>query len=415
MAGIAATIVAAWRARPRAVVERGSRAVRVPWRAVSEDTNPAWLGHEGYFRSVRAWVPVTDLFLDPRLHADFLPLLESVGVSPDLLERMRPSLLNMNGEEHRAVRAVAHRFFTPRAAERVRPLAAARAAELVERIADLGSCELVADVAVPFVADTTAVFLGIPPSEAEHILTDVQTLNRRGAPKADVDAATRHLLDFADQILDHAPRSGDDVLSLIASAVRDGDLDRSAAVALVVSILSPGHDASVRQLTLVVEVMSQHPDVWDAIATGAQDLAPVLEECLRLRPANGNPSRRVAETLEYDGVTFREGELVVLDIGAANRDRARYDEADRLCPAGRPPHLTFGYGAHFCLGAGLARVQLQEALCAMVTRLTCPSVEQPCSGGDTRSGYSELTIRFERRDDPPATNDAPSPSGTLPA
>jgi cytochrome P450 len=126
----------------------------------------------------------------------------------------------------------------------------------------------------------------------------------------------------------------------------------------------------------MVAILSQRPDLWNALAAGSLEVADVVEEILRYHPAAGDTTRRVADTVEVGGERLEAGTQVYLSIWSANRDEAAYPHPDRIDPrqTTEVPHLTFGHGAHHCLGAALARAELQEALRALTTRISCPMV-----------------------------------------
>jgi cytochrome P450 len=150
----------------------------------------------------------------------------------------------------------------------------------------------------------------------------------------------------------------------------------------------------------MIEVMSEQPELWDALGVEARDPAPVIEEVLRLRPTNHQVNRQIAESFEYDGARFHEGEQVIMRLEAANHDRCRFANADEFdLEANDGAHVAFGFGPHYCLGAALARAQLQEALRTLAERLTCPavleSVPKP-EGGIV--GPARLLISFTPRD-----------------
>lgn len=162
----------------------------------------------------------------------------------------------------------------------------------------------------------------------------------------------------------------------------------------------------------MVSLVSGRPEIWDAIATGELAATRVVEAVLRFRSTNQGVLRRVAESFDYRGVRFNEGEMIVVNTHAANHDARRFAGADRLdLDSDASSHLAFGFGPHFCLGAALARVQLQEAMSVLAQRLTCPEVVDisEIQGGGL-VGPSSLVVSFSSRTsgEPAASNGARS-------
>jgi cytochrome P450 len=181
--------------------------------------------------------------------------------------------------------------------------------------------------------------------------------------------------------------------------VDHGSLPEPVALVLVASLLSAGHNPPINQLGITVSLLSRRPEIWDAIATGELAPARVVEAVLRFRSTNQGVLRRVSESFDHRGVRFNEGETIIVNTGAANHDARRFAAPDRLDPdADSSSHLAFGFGPHFCLGAALARVQLQEALSALAQRLTCPEVVAVSEmDGPGLVGPSSLVVSFSRR------------------
>jgi cytochrome P450 len=317
---------------------------------------------------------------------------------------MEASLLSMNGPEHKRIRALVAPWFTPRAVDAVRPAVRAEAERTVDRFAAAGSCELIGDFAADFVAYGTCTFVGVPLDEIDRFMPDVHLLDAAGKDLAsaldDCVAGLVRLTGYARSLLERrATDPRDDLLSRIAELVAVGELPPAVAEGLVAGLLSAGHAPTTNQIGLMVEVLSEHPDIWDALGAGTLEPPAVVEEVLRFRPTNQGVNRRVAEAFTYDGVEFAADEQVVVRLAAANRDPDRYPRPDAFDVEGnRGPHLAFGFGAHYCLGAALARLQLQEAVRALAGRLTCPTVvaSRTVEGGGL-VGPDSLELSFSSR------------------
>jgi cytochrome P450 len=148
-------------------------------------------------------------------------------------------------------------------------------------------------------------------------------------------------------------------------------------------------------------VLSKHPEVWDGAAAGTVGVADVVEEVLRFRSAVTSVGRTVASPLEHRGECLDQGTTLMLSLWGADHDGAAYSRPETFDIAGHQdtPHMAFGYGAHHCLGAALARAELQDGLAALTARLSCPTV-----GDDTAwkpnagiTGPLRLPITFRAR------------------
>ncbi len=137
-----------------------------------------------------------------------------------------------------------------------------------------------------------------------------------------------------------------------------------------------GHETTKNQLGWMVAVLTERSDLWDAVAKGDVAAGDVVEEVLRYRSAVTGVGRRVGDAVTVDGERLEPGEQVFLSLWSADHDEATYPKPEELDPRQslETPHLAFGHGAHYCLGAALARAELQEALAALTSRLACPTI-----------------------------------------
>lgn len=350
-----------------------------------------WIDHVGPFRQVTGFDQAATLLNDERLHADLVGLFEGIGLRDGpVWEALRSSFLSMNGPEHRRLRGLVASHFTPRAVSRARPAATAHAHRLAGDLARAGDAEFVADFATPYVASSTCGHIGFPLEDVETITRSIELVsygtkdlgNRLGPCTEGVEG----LLAYGRAALAlRRDQPADDVLTSLVGSVDRGDFPETAALSLVAGLLSAGHEPTVNQLAITIVVLADHPDQWDAIASGDLAVARAVEEVLRFRSTNQGPNRLVTEPVELDGQRFRTGEQLLIGIAAANRDPSRFPNPDVLDPeVNVGSHLAFGLGVHFCLGAALARLQLQEAVTALVAAMACPTVtevvEEPSSG-----------------------------------
>src|SRR5262249_18613732 len=193
----------------------------------------------------------------------------------------------------------------------------------------------------------------------------------------------------------------DDLVSRIALAAQEDGWSEDAARGSIAGLVFGGHETTKNQLGWTVAVLSGHPAVWEGVGSGSLSAADVIEEGLRMRSAVAAVGRTVAEPVEHGGERLEPGTPLFLSLWGADHDEAVYATPESLDAVRHrdTPHMAFGYGAHHCLGAALARAELQEALAVLTARLSCPTV-----GADTAwkpnagiTGPLRLPVVFEAR------------------
>ncbi len=162
-----------------------------------------------------------------------------------------------------------------------------------------------------------------------------------------------------------------------------------------------GNDTTRNQIGWMVATLLDRPDVWDGVGSGQLDTAEVVEELLRHRSAVPAVSRATVADVEVDGEVIPAGTPVLLSLWGADSDPAVYPEpadVDLVANAGLP-HLAFGHGVHHCLGAALARAELQESLRALAATLVVPEVREPIEWSVPIgiNGPTILPLRVRRR------------------
>lgn len=348
------------------------------------------------------------LLADPRLHANFSDFLRTFGVtSGPFFEWMAGSPLNRDGAEHLRWRAVMSRTFTPRSVERLRPFLVRAANELIDGFAARGACEFMAEFADAYPSLGLCELIGVPIEDRDRFRGWANTIGLGFSPLVSmhitaVDEALTQLLAYTGELAAARriePR--DDLVSRIAAAgAEDGwtDADVRGAIA---GLVFAGHETTKNQLGWMVATLAARPDLWDAVGAGTAGAAEVVEEVLRHRSTVAGVGRTVAEPVSVDGDRLEPGTQVFLSVWSANHDERAFTHPDEVDPAQsfEVPHLAFGHGAHHCLGAALARAELQDALVALTARLGCPTV-----GADAAwrpplgiNGPERLPITFRAR------------------
>ncbi len=351
---------------------------------------------------------VRALMADGRLRANFPDFLRAFGVtSGPFYDWMAISPLNRDGADHQRWRALMARTFTPRSVERLRPFLRAAAHELIDGFAARGRCEFMAEFADAYPSLGLCELIGVPAEDRDRFRGWANTIGLGFSPLVAmhitrVDEALTQLLAYTGELA--AARRAeprDDLVSRIAQAAREDGWSDFEAQGWIAGLVFAGHETTKNQLGWMVQVLSAEPETWDAVAAGRTAAADVVEEVLRYRSAVTGVGRTAAEAVDVGGERIREGEQVFLSVWGANHDERAFARPERLDPAQslEVPHIAFGHGAHHCLGAALARAELQDALDALAARIECPTLE---AGAEWRpplgiNGPERLPISFRSR------------------
>jgi cytochrome P450 len=298
-----------------------------------------------------------------------------------LREHIDANILNQTGEQHRRLRALVGPAFTPRAADRWRPAMREFLEQLWSGIAAERSCEFVAAVAKPYPSLTIAAVLGAPPDDAPRLHEWSNLVQRQFDIRAletqagQIEQAVIEISDYVSALLDRRrAEPSDDLISALLAAEDAGDkLSHTECVNLVANVLQGGIDTTQSQLAHALRLFAMHPGQWELLAR-SPDLVPrAVQEVLRFEPITPFTARICLSDIEYRDVLFPAGTIVAICTERANRededgqpgDGERFDIA-----AERDARLlTFGAGVHFCLGANLARAELEEALAFLAPRM----------------------------------------------
>lgn len=309
-----------------------------------------------------------------------LTIADIFGISDGPLhEEIVRNIINVNGTDHRRLRNLVNPALTPRAVDRYRPAMRAFLDELLAGIPADGRTEFIADFAKPYPALVIAGVMGAPRSDAPRLqewsnLIQLQfdaasLIERRPA----IETAVREFYDWADALIAERRQSpGDDLITDLIAAEAEGQrLDHDELRNLVLNILVGGVDTSQSQLAHAVRMLALHPEQWAALRADPQALAlPAVDEALRYEPITPFTARITTAELEHRGVVFPAGSVILVSAWHANReDIADPDVFEITADRGGARVLTFGAGIHYCVGANLARAEMQEALVALARRV----------------------------------------------
>jgi cytochrome P450 len=333
--------------------------------------------------------------------------LEAQGItSGPLWDRVSNTLLSVNGEDHTRLRRLLSKAFTPRAVARLDATITEIITQLTDPLMAEGRSEVVADIARPYPVPVICELLGAPPADWQlfSVWADeffkTFTFNA-AAYETDILKAWGELDDYVDDMVAERRTSpSDDLISELIRAEVEGDhLSMAELRMLAGGLLMAGTDTTRNQLAAAIDALCDHPDQWQLLRERPELAMKAVEELMRFYPVTFGVMRMTTEDVEYEGVVIPAGTFVLVNTAAANRDTNVYTDPDRLdiTRDGAAPMQSFGAGAHYCLGANLARRELAEALVVMTRRMrnmhrAGPAPWKPMVG---ISGPAELPVEFD--------------------
>ena len=339
-----------------------------------------WLARNPFGFTVLRYDDVAAVLRDKRWHNAAAILPKMMGITnPDFLERDRVSILSAEGDVHTRLRRLVAPAFSPRAADHLRPFMRKVVNGLVDGVASRGRADIVADICEPYPIPIICELLGAPKSDWQlfsRLAADVlrifdgtleQDLPIIMAAQDELDAYTREL------IAERRSRPADDLITALIAAEEAGDkLSNDELVMMVGAVIVGGTDTTRNQLGCSVALFAQHPDQWNLLAEHSNLAARAVDESMRYFGAVRGTGRFASEDIEYRDILFPAGTMLMPSLSVANRDDSVWADAARFDilrePAGQP-HMTLGSGIHYCLGASLAKAELQEALPILARRM----------------------------------------------
>ena len=284
----------------------------------------------------------------------------------------RHSLLETEPPVHTRLRGLVNRAFLSRSVERLRPRIAELAHELIGEFAPRRETDILASFATPIPIFIIAELLGVPTAlgpqllQWSHDMLAMYQARRDEAVERKAVSATVAFSDFMrGYVRERRSRPGDDLLShLIAAEMQGNSLSEEELITTAILLLNAGHEATVHAIGNGIKALLEARQAGQELGEGH------IEELLRFDAPLHLFTRYALEDVDFDGLRLKRGETVGLLLGAANRDPQRFAEPDEFDPGRTPnPHVSFGAGIHFCVGAPLARLELNVALPILFARL----------------------------------------------
>ncbi|MFC7340551.1 cytochrome P450 [Saccharopolyspora griseoalba] len=323
---------------------------------------------------------------------------------------MLNTLIHVDDPEHKRLRPVVADWFRPRAMRQMEVEIERLAKRYVDHLADLGGeCDFAQDIAAGYPLYVILSLLGLPESDFPRIRQLTQELFggdddelQRGQTNEELMQVVLDFFEYFNRITaDRRDNPTEDLASTIANARIDGEhLSDMDAISLYVIIATAGHDTTSSTIAGGMQALIEHPDQLERLRRDPDLVQPAAEEMIRWVTPVKEFMRTATADYELRGRTIEEGQAVLLSYPSANRDAEVFDDPFRF-DVGREPnkHLSFGFGAHYCLGAALARMETRAFFAELVPRLR--SVELAGVPQRVRTtfvgGLKHLPIRYRMR------------------
>jgi cytochrome P450 family 142 subfamily A polypeptide 1 len=319
-----------------------------------------------------------------------------------------PMMISMDNPQHQQRRSLVNRGFTPKKVQAHADTIRGLCTTIIDRVSEKGECDFVWDVAAPLPLLLIADMLGFPPESYDDLLrwSDDLIKGTTGTPTEEVQLAAMNAgIAFREfqlgVIADRRSRpQQDDLVSTLCYAEIDGErLDDESIVQETLLILIGGDETTRHVITDGMLALLAFPDQWDLLVADPSRMETAVEELLRWVSPIKNMARTVTRDVEMRGQQLRQGDQVMLFYPSANRDASVFADPDRLDVNRNPnPHLAFGFGPHFCLGASLARLELKTMFTELARRL--PDLELasadplPYRASNFITGPEAMPVRF---------------------
>jgi cytochrome P450 len=301
---------------------------------------------------------------------------------PTRVAERLPGFLFLDPPDHTRLRKLVSKAFVPKVAGALQPEIATLVAGLLDRIAERGRFDVVADLAYPLPVAVICRLLGVPLDDEPKLRQESALLVQMLDPFVSFTGelpvgfeeqrrAGRWLREYlAALVEERRSHPGEDLMSRLIAAEESGDqLTQDEIVATCSLLLIAGHETTVNLIANAVLALLRNPGQWAALSADPDHAAAVVEETLRYDPPVQLISRIAAEDMAIGEVKVPQGDTMLLLLAAAHRDPAEFERPDVFDPRRKPfRHLGFGRGQHFCLGAPLARLEAAVALSAVTAR-----------------------------------------------
>jgi cytochrome P450 len=300
------------------------------------------------------------------------------SVIPEAQRLIEGNILRMDPPRHHRLRALVSKAFTPAAVERMEPQIARLTEELLDRTSGREKIELVSDLSYPLPVIVIAEMLGVPAEDRPKFREWADALLTRDSPDpldpARMEKARTQIRHFFEYMEDHLARRRteprEDLLTnLVRSEVEGEQLTDNEILGFATVLLLAGHITTSALLGNAIRCLDEYPQAQAAVRADPEAIPLAIEEILRYRSPFAMVARATKTQVQVGDRDIPPGQLVVSFLVSANHDERQFPDPDRLVIDRQPnPHVAFGKGIHFCLGAPLARLESKVALEILLRR-----------------------------------------------
>ena len=373
-----------------------------------EIAKDSWLARTDIGYSVLTYESVMGILRDKRWHSATGMIAQLQGITDEaFLGRRQVSILNAEGDVHVRLRRLVAPAFSPRSADRLRPFMRETVNSLLDPFAASGKAEVVSDICEPYPIPIICELLGAPKEDWKlfsRLATEILLIfSENLAQNMSVFLAAQQELEKYTEGLIEKRRSvpADDLITDLIAAEEAGDkLNTEELTMMVDAVIVGGTDTTRNQLGLALALFAEYPEQWALLGKDPSLAQRAVEEVLRFSGAVGGTIRFASEDIEYNGVLFPKGTFMSTSMSTGNYDASVFPTPEKFDITREPvgqPHLSLGAGIHYCLGASLARAELQEAFTVLSQRmlnleLDGPVVYKPSGVGIF--GPASLPVKF---------------------
>lgn len=372
------------------------------YRRLRENAPIHWTDSFGGAWLLPRYADVVKAMRDPRLSArrsyllvDRLPREDRKELAQ--LNRIVGNWISfLDPPEHSRLRKPLETVFTPAALKTMRPCIEKIADSLLDKMQEKGEMEFMHDFAYPFPSLVLANVLGIPSKDLDRFIAWSDDFVSFQAPKPTLEVATRAqnsliaITEYFKALLAERHQEQHNIFCLLKDFEdEEGELPLEAILAQFTMLIIVGQETTRYFLGNAVLALLQHPQQWEILKRDPSLAPNAVQELLRYESSVQSSIRLVTEEFELHGRTLKPGQFVISLIGSANRDPAKFTNPEILnITRSQPPHIAFGYGGHFCLGAALAHMESEIALNCLLNRM--PNLKL---ASDTPDWNLEISLR----------------------
>lgn len=345
-----------------------------------EISDRSWIARSVLGYGVFRHEDVSAVMRDRRWHSA-LGLLADLNpyTSADFKRRRKTSIIAIDGEEHNRLKRILTPHFTPKIADDLRPFMREVMNEIIDKVADKGEIDIAKDISRPYPVRIICKLLGIPHDDLEKFTK--WAVDMLSNFDMNYEVTTESILKSQKEMDEYVERfiemkraePKDDLISLLVHAEAGGEmLTVEEIMTLVEALMIAGIDTTQNQLSTAVSILIDNPQAWEMLRSDPSSAKYIVEELMRMNGSVSQTGRIASEDIEYKGVLFPKGTILFVNFSTAN-----YDKNTFVCPEQfvhnrrelESMHMSFGMGLHYCLGAPIARAELQEALVIIAQRL----------------------------------------------